>query len=46
VTLSPTAVRHVLSDWDFDSPTTRANVIRITAHGVQPAPAIALAEPG
>jgi len=32
--LSPTAVRHVLSDWDFDGATPRGNVIRLTAHGV------------
>jgi len=40
--LSPTAVRHVLSDWDFDGPTPRGNVIRITAQGVQAVPALAL----
>ena len=42
VVLSPTAVRHVLSDWDFDGAAPRANVIRITAQGVQAIPAIAL----
>ena len=42
VTLSPTAVRHVLSDWDFDGAAPRGNVIRISAQGLQTAPAIAL----
>src|SRR5262245_6818289 len=45
VTLSPTAARHVLSDWDFDGEAPRGNVIRLSAQGVQTAPAIALAEP-
>jgi len=42
VMLSPTAVRHVLSDWDFDGAAPRGDVIHLTAHGVQTAPAIAL----
>jgi UDP-2,3-diacylglucosamine hydrolase len=42
VVLSPTAVRLVLSDWDFDGAAPRANVIRITAQGVQAIAAIAL----
>jgi len=42
VALSPTAARHVLSDWDFDGAQPRGNVIRIAAHGVQAEPAIAL----
>ena len=40
--MSPTAVRHVLSDWDFDGATPRGNVIRLTAQGLHTAPAIAL----
>jgi UDP-2,3-diacylglucosamine hydrolase len=40
--LSPTAARHVLSDWDFDGAVARGNVIRLTAQGLQTAPAIAL----
>jgi UDP-2,3-diacylglucosamine hydrolase len=42
VMLSPTAVRHVLSDWDFDGSAPRGNVIRLTAQGLQTTPAIAL----
>jgi len=42
VVLSPTAARHVLSDWDFDGGTPRGNVIRLTAQGLQTAPALAL----
>jgi hypothetical protein len=42
VVLSPTAVRHVLSDWDFDRAAPRGNVIRLTAQGLHTAPAIAL----
>lgn len=42
VRLSDTAARHVLSDWDFDGAAPRGNVMRITAQGVQTAPAIAL----
>jgi UDP-2,3-diacylglucosamine hydrolase len=42
VVLSPTAVRHVLSDWDFEGDTPRGNVLRITAQGLQTLPAIAL----
>jgi UDP-2,3-diacylglucosamine hydrolase len=42
VMLSPTAVRHVLSDWDFDGSAARGNVIRLTAQGLQTLPAIAL----
>src|SRR5262245_6296789 len=45
VMLSPTAVRHVLSDWDFDSSAPRGNVIRLSLRGVQTVPAISLAEP-
>jgi len=46
VTLSPTAARHVLSDWDFDGTAPRGNVIRLTAQGLQALPAIApAAEP-
>ena len=39
VTLSPTATRHVLGDWDFDGPAPRGNVLRLSASGlaVQPA---------
>ena len=40
--LSPTAVRHVLSDWDFEGTEPRGNVIRLTAQGLQTAPSIAL----
>jgi UDP-2,3-diacylglucosamine hydrolase len=40
--LSPTAVRHVLSDWDFDGAEPRGNVIRLTEQGLQTATAIAL----
>ncbi|HTP71316.1 MAG TPA: UDP-2,3-diacylglucosamine diphosphatase [Burkholderiaceae bacterium] len=43
VMLSPTATRHVLSDWDFDGASDpRGNVIRITARGVRVEPALAL----
>jgi len=42
VMLSPTAVRHVLSDWDFDGTGARGNVIRLSAQGLQAVPAIAL----
>ena len=42
VVLSPTAVRHVLSDWDFDGATARGNVIHLGARGLKTAPAIAL----
>jgi len=42
VTLAPTAVRHVLSDWDFDGEAPRGNVIRLTPQGLQTAAAIAL----
>jgi UDP-2,3-diacylglucosamine hydrolase len=42
VMLSPTATRHVLSDWDFDGDAPRGNVLRLTAHGVQVSPALAL----
>jgi UDP-2,3-diacylglucosamine hydrolase len=42
VMMSPTAVRHVLSDWDFDGTPPRGNVIRLTAQGLHTAPAIAL----
>ena len=42
VVLSPTTVRHVLSDWDFDGVAPRGNVIRLTAQGLHTAPAIAL----
>jgi UDP-2,3-diacylglucosamine hydrolase len=42
VLMSPTAVRHVLSDWDFDGDTPRGNVIRLTAQGLQTVPAIAI----
>jgi UDP-2,3-diacylglucosamine hydrolase len=40
--LSPTAVRHVLSDWDFENAEPRGNVIRLTEQGLQTLPAIAL----
>jgi UDP-2,3-diacylglucosamine hydrolase len=46
VVLSATAVRHVLSDWDFDGETPRGNVLRITALGTQAAPARALEAQG
>jgi UDP-2,3-diacylglucosamine hydrolase len=42
VMLSPTATRHVLSDWDFDGDAPRGNVMRITAHGVFAMPALAI----
>jgi len=42
VVLSATAVRHVLSDWDFDGGTPRGNVLRLSAHGVQVVAARAL----
>jgi len=42
VTLSPTALRHVLSDWDFDGSAPRGNVIRLTPQGLETIPAIAL----
>ncbi|HEU5295201.1 MAG TPA: UDP-2,3-diacylglucosamine diphosphatase, partial [Burkholderiaceae bacterium] len=42
VMLSPTASRHVLSDWDFDGACPRGNVIRLHAQGLQAVPAIAL----
>lgn len=42
VVLSPTAVRHVLSDWDFDGATPRGNVLRLSARGVHVVPARAL----
>lgn len=40
--LSPTALRHVLSDWDFDGPAPRGNVLRIDAGGIRAVPALAL----
>jgi UDP-2,3-diacylglucosamine hydrolase len=43
VVLSATAVRHVLSDWDFEGAEPRGNVVRLSAHGVQVTPALALA---
>jgi UDP-2,3-diacylglucosamine hydrolase len=42
VMLSTTAVRHVLSDWDFDGTERRGNVLRLNAHGAHPLPALAL----
>jgi UDP-2,3-diacylglucosamine hydrolase len=42
VMLSTTAVRHVLSDWDFDGTERRGNVLRLSAHGAHPLPALAL----
>lgn len=43
VQLSPTAVRHVLSDWDFDGPSPRGSVLRVGASGIETRPALALA---
>lgn len=42
VKLSPTAARHVLSDWDFDGAALRGNVIRLSTQGLLTAPPIAL----
>jgi len=42
VMLSPTATRHVLSDWDFDGDAPRGNVMRITAQGLHAVPALAI----
>jgi len=33
-TLSPGFERHVLSDWDLDAPTPRADVLRLTRDGL------------
>lgn len=41
VTLSATAARHVLSDWDFDGRAPRGNVLRLDAAGIRAAPALA-----
>lgn len=43
VQLSATAIRHVLSDWDFDATQVRGNVLRISAAGIEARPALALA---
>ncbi|MBE7418557.1 MAG: UDP-2,3-diacylglucosamine diphosphatase [Ideonella sp.] len=40
--LSPTAWRHVLSDWDFDGPASRGNVLRLDATGIRAMSALAL----
>ena len=41
--LSATAVRLVLSDWDFDGDAPRGDVLRLNAQGLERRPAIALA---
>ncbi len=41
--LSATAVRLVLSDWDFDGDAPRGDVLRLTPQGLERRPAIALA---
>jgi len=43
--LSPTAWRHVLSDWDCDDPAPRGNVLRLDATGIRATPALALGAP-
>jgi UDP-2,3-diacylglucosamine hydrolase len=35
VALSPSAARHVLSDWDFDGPAPRGGVLRLSAAGLE-----------
>ena len=42
VRLSPTAVRHVLSDWDFDRASARGGVLRLSAAGIEVRPALAM----
>jgi UDP-2,3-diacylglucosamine hydrolase len=42
VSLSGTAVRHVLSDWDFDADRPRGDVLRLSTEGVERRPALAL----
>jgi UDP-2,3-diacylglucosamine hydrolase len=42
VVLSATAVRHVLSDWDFDGDAPRGDVLRLSAGGIERRPALAL----
>jgi UDP-2,3-diacylglucosamine hydrolase len=39
VALSPTAARHVLSDWDFDGAAPRGSVLRLSASGLEVCPA-------
>ncbi len=42
IKLSSGAVRHVLSDWDFDGDHPRGNVLRLSAGGIESRPALAL----